>query len=213
MRGEFIMAENQVNKLQEVTNYITYGQLNILNDFRKLWSEQTIFTRSYIDSTDVSSPDLQAVSDRLMKVPDQMYMKLEVFFGPIWAERYINVLQIHIVLLERLSAALKKNDQETADATTKDLYQNADEMADILARMNVFWSKGQWGLLLTQYVNLMISMMVARFSGDYERAIQVYDRFYIHALIIADYMAAGIMQYVISTTPLVGSLQPAKVST
>lgn len=183
---------------QEESNYITYGQMNLINDIRMLWLQLVLWTRLFLISTITELGNLDAVSKRLNRIPSDFYYKLQLFFGTVNAERFADLLTQHITILKDIAIALKDGNTEAVDANTALLYQNADEISDFLATMNPYWDKGEWQNLLYQYIKLQLESMVAILAGDYEKDIAIYDRLEDHVLILADYMARGIMQYLIA---------------
>ncbi|MBR0597193.1 hypothetical protein [Sinanaerobacter chloroacetimidivorans] len=187
-----------VDKKQDESNYITYGQMNLINDFRTLWAELTIWERSYIASIAAQFGNDMAVSDRLHRIPSDFKSKLETFYGEVAPERFEFLLTKHITLIQEMVKAQQRGDIEAMNTAITELYKNSDEISTYLAMMNPYWNAAQWRILLDQYLRLTIDQIVALFSGDFSRDIEIYDRLAHHALILGDYMAAGVMQYLIT---------------
>jgi len=177
-------------------NFITYGQLSIINDFRKLWAEFAMWMKVYIISIDNNSRDIPAISERLYRVPKDFYSKLEVFFGPVLSQQLYTLLMKYIVTCMQLTISTKNGNRQIVDANTAEWYRNAEELSNFLAQITFAWNKGQWDNLFFQYMSMAIQEMVARFSGDYNMQTSVNDRIMIHALMMADYMANGIIHHI-----------------
>lgn len=176
------------------TPYITFEQMNTIIDFRRLWVDLTIWLRALLMSIMYNQGNLSAVVNRLYNaVPLNFYNTLNVFYGPQLSEHFLALLSNFIVFAWRLSEAQKNGDSAAASAITIQWYQNADEIAYFLARLNPYWDINQWKALLHQYIGMAIEEMQAIATGDYERDILIYDRMINQALIISSYMSRGII--------------------
>lgn len=190
-----------IKKSQDENQYITYGQMNLINDFRSLWTELVIWLRSYMVSTITGFSDLTAISNRLYHIPDDFKEKFEPFFGVELAGEFEQLYLMFIVHAQTLITALKINDQQAIDTATAALYKAADEMADFLARINPYWNKSQWQNLLYQFLDMAISEVHALLSKEYDTEIEIRARMLKHALMLGDYTAAGVMHYLTPALP------------
>lgn len=177
--------------------FIPYGQMNIINDFRTLWGEIAIWVRQYIAATAAGYPNLQATHNRLYRIPISFQDKLKMVFGAQSAEGFQNLLSMHIILTERIIAAIKDGDSEMVNTITAELYRNADQMASYLRQINPFWNEVQWRNPLYNFIAMNLQQAVSFMAGDYERDIDVYDRLIYYSLLLGEYMANGIIQYLI----------------
>lgn len=184
-----------IYRTQQSESTIPYGQMNLIINFRTLWLNLAIWTRSFILSIASGLPNTQVVSDRLYQVPVQIGALLQLIFGQESAEGFINLLSTHIVTLETVITAQKNGDTQAVNENTERLYQINQEIAKYLEKTNPFWVPPQWANLLDFYVNLTLNESTAMLSGDYARDVQIFDRLQYHTLLIGDYMANGIVQY------------------
>jgi len=111
------------------------------------------------------------------------------------AEEFLNLLSRYFVSVFTLVNALKNGDRPNVDASTVQMYKIADDMAVYFTKVNPFWNEVQWKNLLYTYDNLIIQEAVAFLSGDFEKDLDMHDRLEYHSLILGDYIAYGILQY------------------
>lgn len=178
---------------QEIT--ISYGFMNLINLYRAIWSELAIWTRTYILGTMSDYGNVAEVGARLYTVPVEIQNQLKTIFGEEAAENFQILLSQHVVLIMTLADAIKRGDIETQNTTITQLYQNADEMAAYLSGINPFWNITQWTNLLHYYISLTTNDLLALASSDFAQDIQISDRITYHVLLIGEYMANGIIQY------------------
>ena len=181
---------------QNQNGYLTYGQMNLINEFRKLWADLTLFMRSYVLGSVTGIEGLTAaVSKRLYHIPEDFKIKLQPFFGVDQAEQFQQLLSMFVTYAQALITATLIDDQQAVDGLIVSLYKNVEEMADFLARINPYWSRGQWENLFYKLIEMGVAELTALKSGDYERDLQLLENISNHALTLGDYMASGVMYY------------------
>lgn len=183
------------DKNQEAGNCITYGQMNLINDLRKLWLELAMWRRAYLVSYISDLEDLNAVGSRLYNAPTDIGNLLEVFFGTGIGRKIESLIREQIVIGGEILRAEKAGNREDADAATVKIYQNADDIAAYLAKINPYWEEETWKNLLYEYYETTILEIVMALAGRYEEAVTLYASLEDQALGIANYMAMGIIPY------------------
>jgi len=195
-----MLNRNQQQPQQEI--FVPYGQVNMINDFRALWGDIVTWIRQYISAVAAGYPNVYATQARLYRIPINFQDRLKMIFGAQSAEIFQNLLSMHIILTERIIEAIKGGDAETINTNTIALYKNADEMAAYLRQINPFWNETQWRNLLYSFIAMNLQEAVAFMSGDYVRDIDIYDRLIYHSQLLGDYMANGIIQYLVVAKPI-----------
>lgn len=194
-----VMKSEEINQNQNPypgqDRCITYGQMNLINDFRALWTELIIWIRSYMVSTITGFSDLEAIKNKLFTFPAEFANKFQPCFGVNLSERLQHLLLMYIVQVIAIIDAQKNNDQQALDMLVRNLYQYSDKLADFLASINPYWSKSLWQELLYHLNSQGISEIIALFTQDYVKEIDIRSRLLKHALTLGDYMAAGVMHY------------------
>lgn len=182
---------------QNQNSYISYGQMNLINDFRAHWTEFGIWARSYMVSTITGFSNLEAISNRLYRIPKELGEMFEPYFGVAASEQFQQLLLLYVVHVQTLISAINSRDQQAADAAAVMLYKSSDDMADFLAQINPYWNKSQWQSLFNNLNEMIISEMIAILSGEYEKELDIRDRIFRHSLVMGDYMASGVIKYLV----------------
>ncbi|HYE12602.1 MAG TPA: hypothetical protein VEF53_20755, partial [Patescibacteria group bacterium] len=104
-----MLNKNQIIT-QPIDTFIPYGQMNLINNYRTLWLNLAMWTRSFLLSIASGLDNTKAVSDRLYQVPVQLGSILQLSFGQESAEKFINLLSMHIVQMEAAITAQKNRD-------------------------------------------------------------------------------------------------------
>ncbi|NLY71668.1 MAG: hypothetical protein GX076_08365 [Clostridiales bacterium] len=172
--------------------YITYEQMNVINEFRWNWLQLLLWTRFYLNSITAESESLPYVASKLyQEVPLDFYKSLSTFYGDANAQEFLDLISRHISLLWELIGFMMSNDSENISATTTELYQNANDISVFLARLNPFWVQENWRLLLVRYISLTIQAIRDTVAKNYERTIRIHDTLHRHTIVMGDYMSLG----------------------
>lgn len=187
--------------IQNQERYLTYGQMNLINDFRALWTELSLWIRSYMVSSLTGFSNIEAIRRQINRIPEELGKKLQPFLGVEWSERFQYLLSLYLYHLQEYIDAQKSNDQQAVDRAVALLYGDADSMAEFLSLINAYWSKDQWQNLFYQQIESTIAQLAALLSGEYEREIEIRDQKMKLALVLGDYMAHGVAHYLTPTLP------------
>lgn len=183
-----------VNKNQNEFN-ISFGQMNLLIDFRNLWLDIAEWTRTYFVRVLFNIGGLDAVGNRLYQVPLDLYNRLQMIFGIPRTQQLVTLLSNHIIQMMNLANAMKNKNDQTVNSATQQLYQNSVEISNYMRQINPLWSDVLWNNLFDQYIRLMIEDLVALASGNYTNDINVYDRAKYQTAVMSDYMTDGVLQF------------------
>lgn len=170
----------------------TFEQLNLNSIFQRLWLQLSIYMRDYIYASTMEGHDLEASMERLFRLPGDFYNAIYPFYGAEIASLFRDIFTNFIARASRVTEGVKANDQALVDKSVQEWYQNADQLAGFLARINLYWDENQWRNLLYQYVNLKNHMIVAAASGNYRQEIQLFDSVFDLTSIMGTYMARGL---------------------
>ena len=182
-------------RIQQQLPYISYGQMNLLINFRNLWLDLATWTRNYIARVMSGWGGVGEVGERLYEIPVDFYNRLQLIFGEQQSQGFLDLLSQHIILMMTIADSLKKNDTQGVNTGVSQLYQNAIQIASFLERLNPFWNGIQWKSLFDNYINMTLEEMVALASNNFARDIDIYDRIAYHTVFLADFMTNGIIQY------------------
>lgn len=143
-----------------------------------------------------ADPKLQElIATRLLNAPRDYITMLKLFFGDQIADEYDSLFTNYIALFINLIHAQKSGDINAANEDIKQLYQNADQRADFLSKVNPFWQKATFQNLMYTFTGLNINQITTFLSKDYEQNLNIYDKLLSHTSVIGDYLAQGITNY------------------
>lgn len=188
-----------INRAEEGQLFTTFAYLNLVKDFRFLMTQLAYLTRGYFVAVFSGFGNAEATANRLYDLPNRFKEKAELIFGTPLSEEFLNLLSLHVTYIQLLANALLSGDQDAANYSTQQLYNNASDIAEYYAKSNPFWDQTQWRTLLFNYVSLLIQDAVALAAGDFERDLDIFDRMLLSALLMGDYQADGFIQYITAT--------------
>jgi len=176
---------------------IPLGQYNLNNRLRRLWSQLAMWRRGYLVSLASNYGDLAMVEERLYNVTEDFRHVFETFFGIEIADQVEYYITIQASILNEIANAMKSGNAEVVDNATKRLYQNVDELSAYLSEINPYWSQERFNSLFYDYYKQTLLEMVSVLSGNYSKAIRIYEDLEDYVLEIADYMTEGFIPYFI----------------
>ncbi|MDD4564383.1 MAG: hypothetical protein PHE79_02760 [Eubacteriales bacterium] len=190
-----MITKNQdtIEQIQEAGYLITYEQMNTLIEFQRKWAQLSMWTRALMVSILEDISNKTAIVNHLFTILSELYYIFRVFYGPIISQQLLNLLSRLVTNQWSLFEAMKSGEKEAINQSTVNIYKNADELAELLSKINVYWYEDQWKNLLYQYIKLLIDEMVAMLSRNHEREIEIYNQLQYIAEIMGGYMARGII--------------------
>lgn len=188
-RRDFFVINQGNNRGGSCGQYVA-----LTNRFRQLWSEHVMWTRSFIISTAADLGDLPAVTQRLLRNPQDFGAALQKFYGVAKAQKFQELLTEHLTIAAQLVNAAKAGNTEAVQAQRKKWYQNADEIAQLLASINPFWSRRMWQAMLYQHLKLTEEEATLRLGKRYAEDVALYDAIEEQAMDMADTMVSGLVK-------------------
>ncbi|MFL0197747.1 acetylglutamate kinase [Clostridium sp. WILCCON 0269] len=173
---------------------ITKSEVDLINTLRMLWEQHIVWTRITIISILAGLPDVNLVTQRLLRNPVDFEKALKPFYGDRIASQFRDLLKSHLIIAAELVKAAKAGNNQAAANAEKRWYANADEIANFLGRINPYWSQGDWQTMLHEHLKLTKSEAVDILTGNYAEGIKLYDEIEKQALKMADVMAKGIIK-------------------
>ncbi|MBD3107004.1 glycosyltransferase [Bacillus sp. AGMB 02131] len=161
---------------------------------RKLWSEHVFWTRNLIISDVDNLPDKQAVLQRLLKNQDDLGKSIEPYYGKEAGNQLAKLLRDHILIAVKVVDAAKNGDTKALDASNKEWYQNANDIAIFLSKANPNWSHSELKQMLDTHLGFVTEEAVARIKKDWPANIATNDKGVNHMLQFADIISNGIIK-------------------
>ncbi|MBB6734641.1 acetylglutamate kinase [Cohnella zeiphila] len=163
-------------------------------NLRKLWADHVYWTRLTVNSIAGKLPDEQATTARLLRNPDDFGAALAPLYGPAIAAAAASLLRDHLTIAADLVKALRDGRSATAAALQTRWYRNADSIAELLGRINPYWTVDEWRRMMYDHLRLLTGEASARLAGDYAKNVATSDPIVAQALGMADTMTSGILR-------------------
>ncbi len=173
---------------------ISKAQLDLNNSIRMLWEQHVIWTRLAIISIVRNLPDVNPVINRLLRNPIDFQTALEPFYGRRIAGMFAALLRDHLVIAAELVTAARNKDTERAADAERRWFENADDIAAFLGRINPHWSEQEWRAMLYKHLELTKAEAVSQITDDFAAGISLFDDIEQQALEMADVMIEGIVE-------------------
>lgn len=174
-------------------NEISKSQADLSDYIRKLWEQHVTWTRLTILSLVFDLPDIDFVTNRLLRNPKDFEELLKLLYGDSAAFTFADLFTNHLVIAAELVKAAKAGDSNAAADAEKRWYANADEIADFLASINPYWSREDWKTMLYKHLAMTKDEAVNMLTGKYSESITGFDQIEEQALVMADMMTSGIV--------------------
>lgn len=195
-----ISKSESIREILPRENFLTFEQMNIINNSQRLWLRSSLWMRDFIIST-MRDPERQPIIIKRLfeELPLDFYNTFRFFYGHEIAQELLNLISSFIIYTWRLAEAVKNNDTEAVNTNTVSWYQKADEIAAFLSSINIYWDESQWKNLLYQYIRLKIEQIVAIAGNNFEREMQIYDEIENLNIVIGNYLARGFIASSLAT--------------
>lgn len=174
-------------------NEISKSQADLSDYIRKLWEQHVTWTRLTILSLVFDLPDIDLVTNRLLRNPQDFEALLKLLYGDKEASIFADLFTNHLVIAAELIKAAKAGDSNAAADAEKRWYANADEIADFLASINPYWSREDWKKMLYKHLAMTKDEAVNMLTGKYSESIAGFEQIEEQALVMADMMTNGIV--------------------
>lgn len=168
-------------------------QVNIINELRKLWEQHDVWTRATIASIVFDLPDIDYVTQRLLRNPKDFENASASYYGSEIAAKFRDLLTDHLVIAAELVKAAKEGNNQLAADAEKRWYDNAEDIAILLGDINPYWSREDWEEMLRHHLSLVKTEAINMLNKNYAAAVEIYDDIEEQSLVMADTLAFGIM--------------------
>jgi len=169
-------------------------EIDLRNVMCTLWEQHIVWTRMTIISIIKDLPDVEFVTERLLRNPIDFKIVLQPFYGDVIASKFSDLFKSHLVIAAQLVKAAKDGYNKESEDAEKRWYANADEIAIFFSRINPYWSQGNWEIMLYEHLAMTKSEAVHILSNNYKESITEYDKIESQALKMAEVMAEGIVK-------------------
>ncbi len=179
---------------QPIPECIGKAQQTLSNHMRLLWEQHVYWTRLFILSMAFGLPDMELVTDRLLRNPKDFEEALKPFYGKDIAAKFAELFTSHLTIAAELVEAAKAGNSAAVADAEKRWYANADEIADFLSGINPYWSAQEWRKMLYDHLAMTKAEAVDILTQKYGDSINVFDGIEQQALMMADAMTQGLVK-------------------
>jgi hypothetical protein len=141
--------------------------------------------------------DENEVYARLQKVPADFINNLKQFYGDIPGLNQLELeLNAYIGLIDSLITAQKAGNVEEIDRITKQLYQNANDIAATISSINPYYDQNEWRTRLYNNLRSTLEESTMFLTEDYARNLDIFSTLMDQAESSSDYFAQGLLNYI-----------------
>lgn len=173
---------------------ISQQEVSLNNSMRLVWEQHVYWTRLTIISLAFNLPDVGFTTARLLRNATDMGNLLKPFYGNRIAARFSNLIRDHLLIAAELVKAAKAGNQRDVAATERRWYENGEEIAEFLSRINPFISRDEFQKMFFEHLALTTQEAVFILQKDFKSSIAVFDKIEAEALQMADTITVGIVQ-------------------
>lgn len=164
------------------------------NLMRLLWEQHVYWTRLFLVSNAFGLPDMEFVTNRLLRNPKNFEAALKPFYGENIAAAFAELLTSHLTIAAELVSAAKAGDSAAVADAERRWYANANEIAAFLSSINPYWSVQEWQKMLYDHLAMTKAEAVAILTQKYEDSINIFENIEQEALVMADAMTRGLIR-------------------
>ncbi|RID88464.1 acetylglutamate kinase [Mesobacillus zeae] len=161
---------------------------------RFLWEQHIAWTRFAILSLVFNLPDAEFVIARLLRNATDMGNFMARFYGKQVGAHYESLIKAHLVIAADLVKAAKKGDQTAAASIERKWYENADEIAAFISKVNPYISENEFRNMFYEHLAFVKAQAVFMLQKDYQSGVAVYDKYETQALHMADAITRAIVK-------------------
>lgn len=173
---------------------ISQAEFGFMSMNRLLWEEHVNWTRMTIISIVFNLPDLPFVQERLLRNATDLGNCFRPFYGDKIADHYAVLIQEHLVLAAELVTAAVNGDTETAAEKERAWYNNADEIAAFLSRINPYLNEEEVRKMFYTHLDLTKQEAVTMIEKDYAEDVAIFDEIEAQALQMSDMISEAIIR-------------------
>ncbi len=174
----------------------SYCKCDTRQTFRRLFTDHAVYTKFYIESALQDSPDLEAITTRLLANQQD----IGNFIGSILknkkvAEVVTKLLQDHILAAAGAVNALKSDNKQQIDDAVKKVFANSIEVSKAISSLNPHGLP--YPIVLSQFNHhnqYVLDIATLHSQKEYVRELQTFDAYFDHMMHFSDMLNYGLSQ-------------------
>lgn len=183
--------------MTENVNYFNYTDDNLIKKeqririINRLWEEISDLMSSYIDPAYSNFQNDQELSDRLNLIIRGFYETFSNYYGPINAQKLIDLLYGFLVSGMEVVRDMYYTEQFEIETRLNEWYQAADLLAAFLTQLNDDWRSERWIEYLYLYIDNILELTRAVLKNNRSQANNIYRTIQSTINKISGYMTSG----------------------
>ncbi|WP_347955285.1 hypothetical protein [Gordonia aichiensis] len=173
---------------------LTASAADLYSAMQTLWLQHMEWTYSAIDAFATGAPNFDATAARLIQNQVDIGNAIKPYYGDEAGAALTDLLKVHITDVVDVLKAAKADDKPALDKAMAATYQNADDIADFLAKANSNWSQDDLRKMMKGHIDQTATYATAALQGRYADFIAGYDVAEKHMVEMSDQLSAGIVK-------------------
>jgi hypothetical protein len=173
---------------------ISEHEVHLSNAMRLVWEQHVYWTRMTTNSIAFDLPDLDIVTERLLRNSTDMGNLLKHFYGNRIAAKFSNLIREHLLIAPELVKAAKAGNQKAVADAERRWYANGEEIAEFLSRINPFISRDEFQEMFFEHLALTTKEALFILQNKFQSSIAMFDKIEAQALQMADTITNAIVK-------------------
>lgn len=169
------------------------SDVELSNTIRRRWMDLAVWLRSFIYSKMLNLNNQQAVRNRLNKISDEADLFYTQYYGPDIGFSVKSIYQNYFDHVQEMIESFKGNTVST-EQHLQSMYKTADDLAELLSKVNRYWDKETVRTLLYVLVDKTERQIEDIVKGRYDDEVASYDEYIDQTYRIADEFTYGMLK-------------------
>lgn len=179
---------------------IPSSQMDLVFESRIIWRDLATWIQSYLVSVFAGFGNQDSIEIKIKELTLEFGNILSTVFGGEIGEQYVNLITNWLNTFKLLVYSQISGDINAVNGYTIQLYNDIDQIASFLSRINPFWTESEWKALLYRFNEMIIEELYAYINKEYTKTIDSFDRLLNLTSIIGNYYSKGLLNYLTYST-------------
>lgn len=158
-----------------ISKSIPESELKLREALGSLWNDHVVWTHEYLVSAINDLPNLEIVTNRLLKNQDDLGQSIVPFYGKDAGKRLAQLLREHILIAADLVKAAKDGNDKKFKNIDVRWHNNAKEIAQFLSKANPNWPMADMVKMLNEHLSLTAQSASAQLKKNWKEDVRLYD--------------------------------------
>lgn len=159
---------------------------------RMAWLDHVYLLNSFINSVSGAMPDQQEIASALIRNAEEIADLFARYYPQGEIQQLKQLLLDHVELTGSLITETSAGNDARAESQKQRLLENADQIAQLLAKATPEYDERYLKELLDMHIDLVGRLLSERMAGEYEAQLQTLRKARRQAVSMADYFSDGL---------------------